>query len=124
MRALIVSANVHRRRRFAENLLHGSCDIHTVNRGFEAIDHVRKHAYDVVVVDDSLSDLGPLEFTLALRDMGRANTRIFVAAPEYRDKFKRLGAATNVEFIGAPDAVARRLAESVDKNNGGSGDNL
>jgi CheY-like chemotaxis protein len=45
----------------------------------QALDDLRKHQYDLVVLDDSMPDLSALELHLNLHDLARNSPRILVA---------------------------------------------
>jgi two-component system response regulator EvgA len=80
--------------------------------GFQALDGVRKHNPDVLILDISMPLMNGLEVLAALKQEG-ANCRVFVfsghADAEYRDKCRNLGAACFFEKTRQLDELLEAL---------------
>jgi len=117
LRALIATADKRWRDRFALAFMSQGCDIHTASDGFQALDLLLKHEYDFIVVDDSFSDVGPIEFSLNVRDLAR-NTPHMLVGGNGLARFRRVWRHCNVFFAGPKDHVLERISEAIEHGRG------
>jgi len=99
---------------FVEALYDEGCDLHTASTGFETIELMRKHTYDMIVIDDSFTDVGPLELCLNLRDLVNEMPIVLVSGEDlakYVPFWRRFG----LYFVGRRTAVLRNLPGAVDR---------
>jgi CheY-like chemotaxis protein len=110
--ALIATAQPDWRRRCAGCLLDHGCDVHTASNGSRGLDLLRKHIYDIIVVDDSFTDIRPLEFSLTAQDLA-PNVPITLVAGERLSKYQPILDRRDVFYSGPPDSVLERLESAV-----------
>lgn len=114
VKALVAGENKPWRSAFVEALYDEGCDLHTASTGFEAIELIGKYAYDLIVIDDSFSDVGPLELCLNLRDLVNDMPIVLVAGEDlakYVPFWRRFG----LYFVGRRTAVLRNLPGAVER---------
>lgn len=58
-------------------------DVHTVSRGADALDMLRKRRYELIMVDDSVPDQSPLEFCLNATDIVPNAPTLMVASGNF-----------------------------------------
>ena len=114
LRALVASENKPWRSVYVEALYDEGCDLHIASSGFEAIELIRKYTYDLIVVDDSFTDLGPLEFSLHLRDMVTEMPVVLVAGEDLA-RFVPFWRRFGLFFVGRRTAVLRNLSSGVER---------
>ncbi len=83
--ALVVTGDRRWGCQCVDRLLAAGCDVHTASDGLRGIDLLRKQRYDLIVVDDALSDVSPLEFTLNLRELV-PNAPVYIVAGDQVDR--------------------------------------
>jgi len=118
MKALVVASGADRITSYMDILVQEGCDAVAATEAFDALALLRRHQFDLVIVDESLHNMLPLEFTLTLRDMRVHQPIAIVASPSQQRTFQRLASHLRTEFVGSleeamhyiPEAV--RLAES------------
>ncbi len=111
--ALLATAQVDWRRRCAGRLLELGCDVHTAANGPRGFDLLRKHIYDIIVVDDSLADISPLEFSLTAQDLAPNLPVTLVAGSGLSTKLQPILDRRDIYFWGSHDAVLERMAAAV-----------
>jgi DNA-binding response OmpR family regulator len=110
--ALIASSRPQWRHRCAAQLLDHGCDVHTASSGFKGLDLLRKHIYEIIVVDDSFSDISPLEFCLTAQDLA-ANRPIMLVAGDELSKLEPFLNRRDVYLCGPLVEIADRLPQAV-----------
>ncbi len=115
--ALSVSGDSRWQRRCAECLLAHGVDVHTVHRGRTAIDLMRKHTYDCIVIDDSLEDMGVLELSLYVPDLAANRPALFVTCPE-ADRYEKVLNRCNAIRAGERSCVLAALDGYMSKRSG------
>lgn len=110
--ALVATSQAQWRRRCAERLLEHGCDIHTASNGFRGLDLLRKHIYDIIVVDDSFSDISPLEFSLTATELA-PNVPLTLVAGHRIAKLQPILNRRDVYASGSRDEVLDRLGDAV-----------
>lgn len=109
---LVAASQTEWRRRFSERLLDEGCDIHTASSGFRGLDLLRKHLYDIIVVDDSFSDISALEFSLTAADLA-PNAPLTLVAGSRIAKMRPVLDRRAVYFSGPREAVLEQLSAAV-----------
>lgn len=117
LKALVATGNDDWEAMFAEGLIQNGCDVHTSSHCLEAIDLLRKHRYDVVLVDEDLEDGNQVEFLFNLRDMV-PSMPVVLASGSSAHKRQKLWRLCNVFFAGSRTRVAGKIAEAVHKARG------
>ena len=113
LKALLATADDDWRVVFADELIGKGCDVHTASSGLEAIDLVRKHRYDLVVVDQSLDDDGEVELVFNLRDLS-ADMPIVVLSGAHVEQRQRIWQRCGVFFAGPRARAMRKMGEAVE----------
>ncbi|MBI2434982.1 MAG: response regulator [Candidatus Hydrogenedentes bacterium] len=114
VKALVAGENKPWRSAFIEALYDEGCDLHTATSGFEALELLRKEPYSVVIIDDSLSDVGALELCLNLRDLVNEMPVVMVAGEDlakYVPFWRRVG----LFFVGRRTTVLRNVGHAVER---------
>ena len=112
LRTLIVTDDDDWRALFATALLKTACEVHTTSDGSEAGDMVRKHHYDLLVVDKALGRTGQVEFVLNVRDLSPKMPLILICGSPTESQ-RAIWARTNVFFAGSRAEVAAKLPDAV-----------
>lgn len=110
--ALVATSQREWRRRCAERLVGAGCDIHTASNGFRGLDLLRKHIYDIIVIDDSFDDISPLEFGLTATDLAPNMPLILVTADRIA-QIQPILDRRNVYYAGSRDHVMKRLDDAI-----------
>jgi DNA-binding response OmpR family regulator len=116
--ALIACCHRRRKELYAQSALREGWDVHTVSRGIDALDLLHKRRYDLVVIDESIEDRSPLEFSLSVADIASNKPAIIVAANHFtpvkalRDKCRVIDAASTDELPGKLSNLLGRVAIS------------
>lgn len=97
-----------------DRLLAAGCDVHTASDGLRGIDLLRKLRYDLIVVDDALGDVSPLEFTLNFREL-TSNVPVYIVAGGCLDDLPELGRFCPVFFAGSRTEVLARFDAAVER---------
>jgi CheY-like chemotaxis protein len=112
LKALIVSANPQWRTLYSRTFMEERCEVLAAATGFNGLEHVQRELFDFILVDESLRDMGPIEFTLNVRDVAPNEPCILVAGDSlerFRRVWNRCGvflSGTRGEVLGAiPDAI-------------------
>lgn len=84
------------------------CNVHTASDGFQGLDNLRKHWYDVVILDDSMPDLSPFEFHLHLREIASNGPAVLVAGGGNAN-FARLDAASERVQTGSHASILEQI---------------
>lgn len=114
VKALVATENKPWRSAFVEALYDEGCDLHTASSGFEALDLLRKNTYDLILIDDSFSDVGVLELCLNLRDLVNEMPLVMVSGEDlgkYVPFWRRFG----LFFVGRRTAVLRNVPNAVER---------
>ncbi len=90
-------------------LLQQGYAVHVASEGFQVLKMVGRHVYDFIVLDDSLSDVGPVELSLNVRDVAPNRPGMFVAGNNL-DKFCRVWRLCNVFFVGPRERVLKHIS--------------
>jgi DNA-binding response OmpR family regulator len=107
-RALIVSSEHDWRNTLVPKLIDPDWDLYVVSRAIEGTDLLTKKRFDLIVVDDSLRDMDPPEFCLAINDLASNNPLVLVAGEEL-DRYQRLWKYCAVHMAGSRDEVGRSV---------------
>ncbi len=79
---LLVSDDTRWRSACADICLARHCNVHTASTGFQGLDNLRKHRYDIVILDDTIDDLSAFEFHLHLQDLTSNDPAVLVAGSQ------------------------------------------
>jgi CheY-like chemotaxis protein len=112
--ALVVTGDRRWRGQCVDRLLTAGCDVHTASDGLRGINLLRKQIYDLVVVDDSLKDVSPLEFTLNLREL-TANAPVYIIAGVHLENLPQLWRFCRIFFVGSPDDALARIDAAIER---------
>ncbi|MCC6145746.1 MAG: response regulator [Candidatus Hydrogenedentes bacterium] len=112
LRALVVSQNIRWKLDYTRILIAERCDVTTAARGFDALDMLRKAAFDLIVADESLDYLGLVEFALNLRDRFDTLPITLIAGQNLRH-FDRIWQKCNVYYVGDEANLLRHLPGAV-----------
>lgn len=119
LKTLLLSGNREWRGRCVRELIFHDCDLHTASSGFDGLDLLRKHVYDIVLVDDTLHDMSAIEFVLNMVDIAGTSPLMAVAG-EGLDRYEQVWSRCQVGCVGTRDAVARALPEMLRGMHSGS----
>lgn len=111
-KALVATRNPARRRLLANALLDQDCDVHTASRLGDSLDLLRKQRYDIVLVDETLEGMSPLEFTLNLRDLVKPMPVALVAG-DFNGHPERLQRQCELYYMGGADELVERVPDAV-----------
>lgn len=82
MKVLVATSDARRENLFSDAIRNASCElIHTASRAFDAFKLLQRNIYGVIISDDSLPEMGPLEFNLTVRDITDGRPITVVAVP-------------------------------------------
>ncbi len=81
--ALIACCHQKRKEQYTKSALNEGWDVHTVSRGTDAFDLLHKRRYDLIVMDESIDDQSPVEFSLSAADIATNHPAIVVAAKRF-----------------------------------------
>lgn len=116
MQALIATRDSLWRSRYLDLLRSEDWEVHLAFAGFDALDKMRRLRFEIVIVDDSLPDMGALELSLSVPEAAAHVPRVLVAAANLQDKFRRIERQLPHIFAGSHAAVHRRLQEITRKS--------
>lgn len=107
---LLVSDDTRWRSACADICLARHCNVHTASSGFQGLDNLRKHRYDVVILDDSINDLSPFEFHLHLQDLTSNEPAVLVAGSETQT-FLKIAPENDGDWIevGTPGSILEQI---------------
>jgi len=114
VRALIASGNKPWRSAFVEALYDEGCDLHTASTGFETLALIRKHTYDLIIIDDCFADVGALELCLNLRDLVSEMPLVMVSGEDLGKHvpfWRRFG----LFYAGRRTAVLRNIPNATER---------
>ena len=112
LKVLIATADGHWRAQCLGALADSeSSRLHIASRGQEALELLRKNAYNFVVFDDSLPDMGLVEFGLTVRDVAPNNPPSFVAGDDSA-RFQRVWDHCNVLFAGPKETLLTKMRDT------------
>jgi DNA-binding NtrC family response regulator len=120
--SLVTAGNPQWRKKYASILITQGFDVHTASGRGKATDLLRKHQYDVVIVDESIGEPELIEFALTLQDM-KSPMPVTLIAENDNERHRKLWDRINVFFVGERSAVASRIGDAVSlaRENGGAG---
>ena len=114
-RALVVTGDKRWRDHCVSTLINEGCEVDTASKGAQAFELCRKIPFDLIVVDESLPDYGPIETVLTLRDMFQHQPAVFVGGDNL-ERFHNFWKRAQVTFAGekarVPDQVMSELSAS------------
>ena len=111
-KALVITAADDWSALFVAELIERGCDVHTESEATEAVDLLRKHRYDLLVVDEDLAGMDVVEFVLTVRDLAIGQPVLVVAEAESTKK-KKAWDRCGVFVAGTRAIVAKRIADAV-----------
>ena len=112
LRALVASSDQRWRAKYVNALLNAGCDVHTATDGFQGLNLLRCQVYDLVLMDDSVNDLEPVEFSFNVREVAANNPVLMVAGNDV-GRFGRAWSRCNVFFAGAKPQVLNLIQKAV-----------
>ena len=112
--ALVVTGDRRWGGQCVDRLLAAGCDVHTASDGLRGINLLRKQIYDLVVVDDSLDDVSPLEFSLNLREL-TPNTPVYIIAGIRLENAPQLWRYCRIFFVGSPDGALAQIDAAIER---------
>lgn len=113
-RALIVSSKHDWRNTLIPKLIDPDWDLYIVSRANEGADLLTKKHFDLIVVDDSLRDMDPPEFCLAINDLVSNKPLVLVAGEEV-ERYQRLWKYCAVHMAGSRDEVGRSVKTAMQR---------
>ena len=110
---LVATADADWQRQCEIVLVKRGCLVHTACDGFEALGMLCRHVYDCVVVDDSLSDVGPIELSLNVRDLA-PNEPLMLVGGDDLTRFGRVWRLCNVYYAGPKAQVLEAIPAALE----------
>jgi len=111
-KALVVTAADDWSALFAGELIGKGCDVHTASEAAEAVDLLRKHQYDLMVVDQDVGGMDVVEFVLTVRDIASGEPVLLVSDVPTANK-QKVWDRCGVFVAGTRAVVAKRLGEAI-----------
>lgn len=109
-KALLVSACSEHRLSWEHSLRPHSHLMHEAQSGFEAVALLQQHLYSIVIFDDTLPDMLPIEFALNLNDAAQGDPQRYFAGA-HSERFAWLWERCGVMNLALlNDASRRRVA--------------
>jgi len=113
IKALIASADSRWQDACANEFASHGCDVHIVSRGFDALDLLRRHRYDIIAVDDSCPDMNAIELSLNATDLASNKPLTLVGDETTTSKHASIRRVCTPFFIGSKQLVPARIHEAV-----------
>lgn len=116
--ALIACCHQKRKEQYTRAALEEGWDVHTASRGIDALDLLHKRRYDLIIMDESIDDQSPVEFSLSAADIASNQPAIVVAAKRFTpvkalwDKCRVIHAAPFEETAGKLANLLEHVAAS------------
>jgi len=98
-KALVATGDLDWRERCTRALLGVGWDVHTASEGERVLDLLRRHRYDFIVVDESFSDMGLVEFSMNVRDIAPNRPMTLIGGANVA-RLQRLCRQCNIYFAG------------------------
>lgn len=112
LRVLVVAADDEWRKKCVLAMYGDGCEADVFSSGLQAIASAHKRFYDIIVVDDSLQDMGLIEFILDLLDV-EAGTPLLLIAGKNVSLYQHVWEQCKVSFAGYRHDVFPALCEAV-----------
>lgn len=112
--ALIVCGDDIRKMLISDYLLNASWDIMVFSDGLRALEALRKHHFDVVVLDESVQGMEPLEFAMYVRELAVPPGKAIAIGEQLQHHagvLKRCGFLNIAASEDALEAVHRELCD-------------
>lgn len=106
--ALLASANGSWRERCAVLMINAGWNVHVTSDGRHAVELIHKHEYDIVVVDNTLTGIEPVEFTLIVTQIASNHPSIYLACEDLPSN-KQFWRKCNIAFGGPKDQTLERV---------------
>lgn len=103
-KALVATGDLNWRERCTRALLGVGWDVHTASEGEQVLDLLRRHRYDFVVVDESFSDMGLVEFSMNVRDIAPNRPMTLIGGSNVA-RLQRVCRHCNIYFAGPREEV-------------------
>ncbi len=103
-KALVVTRDEEWSARCSHALRKEGCKVDTAAKGADAFALCQKAAFDLVLLDDSLPDYGPIETVLTVSELA-GNRPALLVGGEKLDRFHRFWQRSNVVFAGEKGSV-------------------
>jgi len=114
-KALVATADSGWLERCTRAFIGEGWNVHVASAGQEALDLLRKHLFDFVVVDESFSDMGLVEFSLNVRDIA-SNRPVTLVGGNNLSRLQRVWRRCDVYFAGPKDQVLDIIRQTVPLN--------
>jgi ActR/RegA family two-component response regulator len=111
--ALVACAYEPWQREYAHALIASGWEVDVTGRGIEAVQMVRKRPYSLLVIDDTIADLGALELVLNLRDLAGDKPQLLVAGQNLQ-RFQSIWTRCRAAFVGTHAELMHRLSHDGD----------
>lgn len=84
------------------------CKVRQATSGASAIESLQKQVYDLVVVDDTLSDFDPVEFGLSVREVTPNRPQLFVGLRRL-SALDHISEPCNIVYVGPRDRMLHEI---------------
>lgn len=111
-RALVVTVDKRWRDHCVNTLINAGCEVDTASKAAAAFDLCQKVPFDLVLLDDSLPDYGPIETVLTVRDVAQHDPALFVGGDKM-DRFHRFWERTHVTFAGEKGQIPGQVMSAL-----------
>ncbi len=112
VQVLVVTADTIWRDQCTASLVKRGCQVKTESQGTDALNVLRTRRFDLVLLDDSLSDFGPIELSLTIRDVAAAHPHLLVAGDDM-DRYQRFWQQFDAYYVGTKQGVASKALDAV-----------
>ncbi len=114
LKVLIASCDAGWRDSCAAALGRKAHEIRTSKAGFTALGLLRRNMYGLILLDDTLPDLGLIEFVLNVHDLA-ANNPVTMVGGRNVDNLQRVWRHCNVYFAGNKPRVVEKIPEALEE---------
>ncbi len=111
-RVLVAVGNGPWRERLRAILRRKLCDVSTTTDGFESMEVLRNHQFEIVIADESLKGTGPLELVFTLKDIQDVMPVVLVTGLKI-EKYANAWEHCNVFFAGTRQAVLGKIDDAI-----------
>ena len=124
MKVLVATNDAKHETIFSAAVKNGPCEtVDTASGAFDAFKLLRRNRYALVISDDTLPEMGPLEFNLTVRDITDGRPVTVVAVPKDSSWIKHHQRFTFADLIESPENVVEllpNLTQAIQKDGRGA----
>lgn len=113
-RVLVVTSDERWRDSCTQAFRAEGCEVNTVPGGLQALDVLQRNLFDIVVTDDSYSNMGPIEFLFNVRDLA-SNEPFILLGGNGLERFEDVWRRCNVFFTGSKDRLLSAIPDSIER---------